>query len=152
MTMSIPTAGPGVGIRLANVDFRMTCTPGCSKGDVMVVSKDTVANGTFTTVIVPTSVADDIESIDTCVACVALEDVAALGSGMFRFSGFVEAIANGTPGPGLGVEVSIDTTGKLALATAGEKCVGFSVDTAVNDELSTFWFDGINGFVGAFTD
>jgi len=153
--MSIPTAGPGIGLRFASIDYLMTCTPGCTKGDIMMVSKDTVVNDTFTTVIVPTAIAgasDDIESVDTGIACVALETVAAGKTGMFRFAGMVEAIANGTPGPGLGVEVSLDTTGKLALATAGEKCVGFSVDTAVNDEVSTFIFDGINGFAGAFTD
>lgn len=152
MSMSIPTAGPGVGLRFQNVDFRMTCTPGCTKGDIMMVSKDTVANDTFTTVIVPTSVADDIESIDTGIACVALETVAAAGSGLFRFAGTVEAINDSGTAAGLGVEVSIDTTGKLKTATAGEKCVGFSVDTATNDVVSTFIFDGINGFAGAFTD
>ncbi len=150
MTMSIPTAGPGVGLRFANVDYKMTCTPGCDKGDVMVVDKDVVADGAFTTVIVPTAAADDIESVDTGVACVALEDVAAGASGMFRFSGTVEATGGATVA--MGLALMFDTNKELVAATSAGKVVAFGVDAVANDTLGTVIFDGINGFAGVPTD
>lgn len=149
MTMSIPIAGPGVGIRVANVDFRMTCTPGCSKGDVLVVSKSAVTDDAFTTVIVPTSAADDIESIDTGVACVALADVAAAADGMFRFSGVVEARGGATVAVGLAL--MFDANKELIAATAAGKVVAFGLEAVANDTVSTVLFDGINGFSGVPT-
>lgn len=154
MTMSVPISGPGPGFRVSNVDHTMTCTPGCSKGDIMVLSKTAVlpvagANPVFTTVIVPTGAADDIESLDTGIACVALQDVAAAGTGSFRFSGVVEARGGDTSGVGLAL--MFDTNKELVAATAAGKMVAFALEAVAVDTLGLVLFDGVNGFSGVPT-
>lgn len=153
---SIPISGPGLGLRIANEDHRMTAEDACTIGDVMAV-KPSVATinsvvDTFDTVVNPAAVHGDETSaqIDVGILCVALKTCAAGEIGTFRFRGIVEARRGDTSVAGDLLEAAAD--GELSAATAGEKACAIAIDTGVDGVNSTVLFDGFNGFSGAFTD
>ena len=150
---SIPVSGPGLGLRIANEDHRMTAEEACTKGDVMAVKQsvstvNSIAD-TFDTVMDPNAANDAVDGIDIGIMCVALEDCAAGASGMFRFRGIVEALGGDTTAVGLFLEAG--TNGKLVVASAAEKTVAIAMETMADGVLKRVMFDGFNGFSGVAT-
>lgn len=151
---SIPISGPGLGLRIANEDHRMTAEEACSKGHIMAV-KQSVATvnsvaDTFDTVVDPNAANDAVDGIDIGILCVALEDCAAGATGMFRFRGIVEAMGGDTTAVGLFLEAGTD--GELIAATADEKTVAIAMETMADGALKRVMFDGFNGFSGVATN
>ena len=146
MSLGIPTAGPGVGLRFANIDYRMTATVAATKGDVLSVDVSVTNNGTFTAMTTPIAADNSIEAVDVGVFGVALEDIAAGATGMFRFAGTVEA--KGGAAVDAGDLLGVDTDKSVILATTALKGVGYGVDAVTDGGIATIIFDGINGVSG----
>lgn len=147
MSLGIPTAGPGVGLRFANIDYRMTATVAATKGDVLAVDVSEVNDDTFTAMTTPAGADNSVEAIDVGIFGVALQDIAAGESGLFRFAGVVEALGGAAVDAGdlLGVNVGKS----VILATTGHKGVGYGIDAVAAGVIATIIFDGINGCSGA---
>lgn len=159
-----PIAGPGIGLGVQNFDANMLNGTGgaITKGDVVSVkaiaaAADATPDGRWKVVKLPVAGADDdIDDNEFGFFGVAMENAASSASATVRvrFQGYVDAKVIGTPATGDGLSVSLDTTGKLIAATAGDKVVAFycGIDSdgnyaqAADDEVVTVLFDGLNGF------
>ena len=138
--MTVLMTGGPVGLEIANQDRKMISTPGCLKGQIQQVDLSVVDSDarTWTTV-------EDISAANFLnLYCVALEEVAATESGMFRFVGNVDTITTGTPAVGATLEAA--ATEELSATTVVSKCCAYVLETGVDDELTRVFFDGINGF------
>lgn len=149
-------AGPGAGFKYANTDFQMICTPGCSKGDIMAIdvsllnTRNGVEIEVWDTMVVPATAGDTAETIDTLIAGVALEDIAAGGTGMFRFRGIVDVRGGATVAIGQAFGCGADKHSAAAADTL--KTLGFAI-TAHTDAAAPLYrsvFNGIEGFEGKF--
>ena len=160
-----PIVGPGIGLGVQNFDAVMLNGTGAAitKGDVVSVkaiaaAADATPDGRWQVVKKPVDgVDDDVDDNEFGFFGVAMENAAndASATVRVRFQGYVEVKVAGTPATGDGLSVVLDTTGKLTPSVLGDKVVGFycGIDSdgnygaaAVDDEIVTVLFDGLNGF------
>jgi len=149
-------AGPGAGFKMANTDFLMISTDACTKGDIMSIdisvlsTRNGVTVEAFDTVVHPEAAGDTAETVDSGIFCVALQDLAAGATGMFRFRGIVDV--RGGAGVTSGHPFGVGEDKHSAAATDSTKVVGVAIETHTDaaSPLYSSIFNGIEGFSGKF--
>lgn len=134
----LPIQGPGAGFGLANLEYLMICTSAMSVGEVVAVDTSTITNGKFTTVDTAAATDEEAELIG-----VAVEEVAAGGTGRIVFRGTVNVLTSGTPAAGAKLAVG---AGVLLASNANAKVVGYALEAGVASTPTSVLFDGVSGF------
>lgn len=151
--MSIPIAGPGNGLVLATVSYRMVSTNAVSYGDAVAVDTASVnaTTGFFDTMdnSVGASTGADPEWAIVGL-CMESAGIAAGGAGLFMFRGmFSRAVTSDTVTTGDPMAFDV-ATGDLTIGSGGSIAIGDKVIAfALTDNTGTevdVMFDGLNGF------
>lgn len=141
---------PGGGLDIRTITVRLEAHAAIAKGDVVAVADEVFTSNEDT---IPhfyktKNISSGDASVDDAefgIFAVALENVALGEKGLFALSGIVDALISGTPAIGTGVSGKV-TTNDLAAPAAGDKIIGFMLETGVNAQLKKVMFDGVNGF------
>ena len=147
--MSIPIAGPGNGLVLATVSYRMVSTNAVSYGDAVAVDTASVnaTTGFFDTMdnTVGTSTGADPEWVIVGL-CMESGGIAAGGAGLFMFRGmFSRAVTSDTVTAGHPLAFDEATDDLTTGFGAGDKIIAFALTANSGTEIDVM-FDGLNGF------
>lgn len=142
-------AGFPIGLEVAPCDVILEIAATVAVGDVVAIAPAASEGNRFTTTQAPASDNASIDDNEYGVFAVALEaatyDASTTTYAKFRVQGVVDALISGTPAKGAAVAVKV-TTGDLVAPAAGNKIVGFMMETGVDGETKQVLFDGLNGF------
>jgi hypothetical protein len=126
-------AGFPIGLEVAPCDVILEIAATVAVGDVVAIAPAASEGNRFTTTQAPASDNVSIDDNEYGVFAVALEaatyDASTTTYAKFRVQGVVDALISGTPAKG-----------------AGNKIVGFMMETGVNAQTKQVLFDGLNGF------
>jgi hypothetical protein len=131
----------------------MISTNAVSRGDVVVVNEAVVEGTTklWTTVIQAAAATDD--TLENGIFGVAMEDIAALGTGRILWRGRIDALA-GTGGwpTTIGLNLAAETAADgLIVAVINQKVIAKSLEITTATARGTVMFDGWNGFGSKLT-
>lgn len=142
-------AGFPIGLEIAPCDVVLEIAATVAVGDVVAIAPAASEGNRFTTTQAPASDNVSIDDNEFGVFAVALEaatyDASTTTYAKFRVQGVVDALIDGTPAKGAAVAVKV-TTKDLTAPAAGNKIVGFMMETGVSGQTKQVLFDGLNGF------
>lgn len=147
--MSIPIAGPGNGLVLATVSYRMVSTNAVSYGDAVAVDTASVnaTTGFFDTVDNSANASSGADPEWAIVGlCMESGGIAAGGAGLFMFRGmFSRAVTSDTVATGDPMQFDAASDDLTSTISTGDKIIAFALTANSGTEVDVM-FDGIAGF------